>query len=44
MSDYLCPECGGGFRRADVLTDKFGRPEGECCPWCGEGLNGGTDE
>ncbi len=27
MSDYICPECGGGFPEGALLDET-------ACPWC----------
>lgn len=35
MTDYKCPNCGGGFP-ANAAVD------GEC-PWCARGMEGGSD-
>lgn len=39
MSDWICPSCGGGFPDAADTIDKYGRPTGAACPWCGEEIN-----
>lgn len=36
MSDYTCPDCGGGFPTSAA-------DEG-ACPWCGEAMNGESSD
>jgi len=31
MSDFICPNCRGGFPDPETLGE---------CPWCGQGING----
>jgi len=35
MSDYTCPDCGGGFPTTAA--------DGDACPWCGEQMARGND-
>ena len=40
MTNYECPECGGGFPSPETKR-KNGTSSGEqCCPWCGEVMAG----
>lgn len=36
MTDYECPDCGGGFPAAAAIDD--------VCPWCGEAMDGADDQ
>ena len=35
MSEYTCPDCGGGFPATAADDD--------ACPWCGEAMNGKSE-
>jgi hypothetical protein len=35
MSEYTCPDCGGGFPATAANDD--------ACPWCGEAMNGKSE-
>jgi len=46
MSNYTCPECGGGFAEPVEITDTefnlvggFMKYDADACPWCEEPIN-----